>query len=47
MTYSPLPPLTDSPEWEALREQAESLRPRHMRELFSADVPLGLNRSRT
>ncbi|TDT44587.1 glucose-6-phosphate isomerase [Halospina denitrificans] len=37
MTYSPLPPLTDSPEWDALREQAEHLRPRHMRDLFAED----------
>ena len=37
MTYTPLPPLTDSPEWQSLRDQADSLRSRHMRELFSAD----------
>jgi len=37
VTYTPLPPLTDTPEWETLREQAEHLRPRHMRELFAED----------
>ena len=37
MSYEPLPPLQDNPDWHALVEHAESIRNQHMRELFAAD----------
>ncbi|WP_017462069.1 glucose-6-phosphate isomerase [Dyella ginsengisoli] len=41
MTSSPIPELTQRPEWQALRAHAEARGQRHLRELFAADPSRG------
>ena len=37
MAYTPLPPLTDSSQWQQLRAHAQEMQDVHMRELFRQD----------